>query len=324
LDIKFVTYTRVETGIPPKPQQLRRIDEATAGFLGDHVENLLKKATRDSAALAARFIDHDARELFTSLYRGTADQFLDAADRLAERLTDAMDGRTSEGLFVALRAENANSEVVAGVLKLQVVPGHGAVLHQLESGELQLAAVTDMLEKPGELEKGALVAKSLRDGEVYCADRLQVKARYFPAAFGIRRFAAPAPAVTAFFDTAQNIAPALVAPIAAAWPTVEPDYTREVLARLGEAVPELTPQVQEDIIAALEAFPEPVAWLDTRRKVRESYKIGGITLSGPIEEMRQRVSVATQPEGGWRIALEAAEQPTPTHTASVARRADAP
>jgi hypothetical protein len=319
LGITFVTYTRVETGIPPKPQQLRQIDAATAGFLGEHVDKLLRKATRDTAAMPARFADPDAHALFTSLYRGTADQFLDAADRLAERLADAMDGRASEGLFVALRVQTEVPEVVAGVLKLQVVPGHGAVLQQLESGELQLAAVTDMLEQPGELEKGALVAKSLKDGEVYCADRLPSSARYFPNAFGIRRFAAPAAAAKAFFDTAQRVAPALVAPIATAWPTVEPDYTREVLARLGETVPGLTARIQEDIIEALEAYPEPVAWLDTRRRVRETYKIGGITLSGPIEEMRRAVSVEQRSEDAWQIVLETSEQPTPGHIASTAR-----
>jgi hypothetical protein len=322
LDIKFVTYTRVEAGMPPKPQQLREIDEATAGFLGDHVDKLLKKATSGAAALAARFAEPDAHKLFRSLYRGTANEFLDAADRLAERLADAMDSRASDGLFVALRAESADFEVVAGVLKLQVVEGHGAVLQQLESGELQLAAVTDMLEQPGNLEKGALVAKSLKDGEVYCADRLQVKARYFPTALGIRRFAAPAEAAKSFFDTAQRVAPALVAQIAAAWPKAEPDYTREVLARLGDEVCGLTAEIQEKIIEALEAYPEPVAWLDTQRKVRESYKFGGITVSGPIEEMRQRISVAPQPEGGWQVVLETPEQPKVSHTASAARRAD--
>lgn len=322
MDIKFVTYTRVEVGIPPKPQQLREIDEATARFLGDHVDKLLKKATGGGAALAARFTEPDAHKLFTNLYRGTADQFLEAADRLAERLVDAMDSRASDGLFVALRAQSADCEVVAGVLKLQVVEGHAAVLQQLESGELQLAAVTDMLEQPGNLEKGALVAKSLKDGEVYCADRLQVKARYFPTALGIRRFAAPAEAAKSFFDTAQRVAPALVAQIAAAWPEIEPDYTREVLARLGDEVSGLTAQIQERIIEALEAYPEPVAWIDTQRKVRETYKCGGITVSGPIEEMRQRVTLASQPEGGWQLVLQSSEQPKLSHTASAARRTD--
>ena len=317
--LKFVTYTRVAAGTACKPPQLQRLDESTAEFLLEHVRSLIKKATKDDVSLAARFADPDAHELFRHLYSGTAEQFLDATHRLAERLTAAMDRRTTEGLLIALRTESDNAEIVAGVLKLQAAAEHGAVLRQLESGELQLAAVTGMLERPGELEKGALVAQSLKDGEVFCADRLSVGARYFPAALGIRRFAAAAPAAKAFFDTVQKLAPALVPSIARTWPSIGPDHTREVLARLGEQIPELTPTLQGEIVEVLETYPEPVAWLDTRRKVKETYKIGGITLSGPIEEMRMQVSRAQTDEGPWRLVLDCADEPVPSHSASAVR-----
>jgi hypothetical protein len=319
LRLKFVTYTRVAAGAAGKPPRLHQLDGATAEFLLEHVRSLIKKATRDDGAPAARFADPDAHQLFRRLYSGSAREFLEATHRLAERLTEAMDGRTSEGLLVALRTESEDAEIVAGVLKLQVASGHGAVLQRLESGELQLAAVTGMLESPSDLEKGALVAQSLKDGEVFCADRLSVKARYFPAALGIRRFAAAAPAAKAFFDTVQKVAPALVPRIAQAWPRVEPDHTREVLARLGEQVPELTPQLQEEVVEVLETYPEPVAWLDTRRKVKETYKVGGITLSGPIEEMRRQVGCARTAEGPWRLVIDCVDEPVPTHSASAVR-----
>jgi hypothetical protein len=317
--LKFVAYTRVAADATCKPPRLHQLDGATADFLLEHVGSLVKRATKDDGAPAARFADPDAHELFRHLYSGTPDQFLAATHRLAERLTEAMDRRTSEGLLVALRTESEGAEIVAGVLKLQVATEHGAALQRLESGELQLAAVTGLLERPGDLEKGALVAQSLKDGEVYCADRLSLTARYFPSALGIRRFAAAAPAAKAFFDTIQKVAPALVPRIARAWPNVEPDHTREVLARLGEQVPELTPQLQEEVVEVLETYPDPVAWLDTRRKVKETYKVGGITLSGPIEEMRRQVSSARTEEGPWRLVLDCADEPVPSHSASGVR-----
>jgi len=319
LNLKFVTYTRVAAGEAGKPPQLHQLDAATAEFLLEHVRSLIKKATKDDGAPPARFADPDAHELFRQLYSGSSTQFLDATRRLAERLTEAMDGRTSEGLLVALRTESDDAEIIAGVLKLQTAAEHGAVLRQLESGDLQLATVTGMLERPGDLEKGALVAQSLKDGEVFCAERLSVRARYFPAALGIRRFAAAAPAAKAFFDTAQKVAPALVPQIARAWPSIEPDHTREVLARLGDQVPELTPQLQEQIVEVLETYPEPVAWLDTRRKVKETYTVGGITLSGPIEEMRRQVSRVQTSEGPWQLMLDCTDEPVPSHSASAVR-----
>jgi len=319
LGLKFVSYTRVAAGTVGKPPRLHQLDGPTAEFLLEHVRSLIKKATKDDGAPAARFADPDAHALFRHLYAGTPDQFLEATHRLAERLAEAMDGRTSEGLLVALRTDSEDGEIVAGILKLQAAAEHGAILRQLDSGELQLAAITGMLERPGDLEKGALVAQSLKDGEVFCADRLSVKARYFPAALGFRRFAAAAPAAKAFFDTVQRIAPSLVPGIARAWPQVEPDHTREVLARLGEQVADFTPQLQEQVVEVLETYPEPVAWLDTRRKVKETYKVGGITLSGPIEEMRRLVSRSQTAEGPWLLVVDCADEPVPSHSTSAVR-----
>jgi hypothetical protein len=314
LKINCITYTRVAAGLDPKPPILQQVDSAIENFLRAHIDDLLSKAAKDDATPPAQFTDDEAKDLFWCLYQGTESEFLGSAQQLATRLTERMNGRTAEGLLLALRAETDTNGRVAGLLKLQVVAEHGAVLQRLESGELQLSAVTDMLEKPGDLQKGALVATSLPHGEVYCADRLTAAARYFPESFGIRLFAKPSAATKTFFDIAHRLAPTYVASIADAWPTLEPGTTRDVLGELGEKIPDITPELQEEMIEALESSPRPVVRLDTTRRVKESYKIGGITLTGPIEEMRQKVGISQRPDGSWQIAIKSLEEPQPTHT----------
>jgi hypothetical protein len=313
LDISHMTYARVAVGASPGYPELHTVDTRIADFLSDHINDLLVQATKDGASPPARFGDGEAQALFRNLHNGTDEKFLESAHTLATRLISAMNGRMSEGLLVALRAETEANGRIAGLLKLQVVAEHGAVLQKLESGELELSAVSDMLEKPGDLEKGALVATSLPDGEVYCADRLSAAARYFPEAFGIRIFAKRAAATRAFFDIAYQIAEDHIPRIAEAWHTLQSGPTREVLAELGEKVPEITPGLQDEMVEALETAPRPVVRLDTTREVKETYKIGEITLSGPIDEIRQRVKMSQKPDGGWRITIDSPEKPMPGH-----------
>lgn len=313
MNISHMTYTRVAGGLTPGYPELRPVDPRIADFLGDHVVDLLDKATRSGASPPAKFTDSEAQVLFRKLHSGMDEEFLESAHVLAKRLIHVMNGRTSEGLLLALRAETKTNGRVAGLLKLQVAAEHGAVLEKLESGELQLSAVSGLLEKPGDLEKGALVATSLPDTSVYCADRLFAASRYFPEAFSIRLFAKPAGATRTFFDVAHVAAEKHMPQIVEAWATLQPGATREVLAELSEKVGEITPQLQEEIAEALETAPRPVVYLDTTRGLKEIYKIGGITLSGPIEEMRQKVQISQMDHGGWQITIDSPEEPQPAH-----------
>lgn len=307
-----MTYARVAVGACPQSPELQPIEAGIKGFLCDHVDALLKKAQNREASPPGRFRENDARDLFRKLHTGTDPEFLSSAYSLAKRLIDGMNGRTSEGLLVALRAETERDGRVAGLLKLQVVAPNGAILRKLESGELMLSAVQDMLEQPGALEKGALVASSLPDGEVFCADRLSAAARYFPEAFDIRVFAKPAAAVKIFFDAVHAIAGDLAPQVAEIWPTLRPGPVRDLLAELGQKIPDLTPELLAEITEMLEAAPRPVGGLDTRRVVRETYEIGGITLTGPIDEMQRNVRISERSDGGWQLTVDSSEKPEST------------
>lgn len=312
INIQYMTYVRVDAGLIPEPPNLQAVELPIEDFLRAHVDDLLDKATKNDAAPPARFTDADAEELFRYLHTGSEAEFLDSVGELATRLIARMNGATAEGLLLALRATHGSGQI-AGLLKLQVVAENGAVLKRLESGELQLSAVQDLLEKPGDLQKGALVTSALPAGQVYCADKLSRTSQYFPDAFGIRIYAKPSAATRAFFDIAQALAPGLVAPIAQCWPTLQPGTVREVLAELGETLPDLQPRLQEEMIETLESAARPVLRLDTTRRVKETLKAGEVTISGPIEAMRQHVAISRIESGEWHTVVSSDDQPDVAH-----------
>lgn len=316
MEITHLTYARVAHDATPHFPDFRPIDDGVMDFLGDHIDSLFEMAGKSDATPPGRFIGTDAQRLFRHLHTGSADDFRTAADALTKRLIDKMNGTTAEGLLVCVRAAApAYGGRVAGVLKLEVVAPNGAALHELDSGETVLAAVKDMLDSPGRLHKGALVASGLPAGQVLCGDRVaQGMARYFPEAFDIQIFCRPSVAAKTFFDAVAEAAGSLMSEVAVAWPAVRPGSPREVLAELGQKVPGLTASLQAEIAERLETAPRPVARLDSRRTVKQTYHAGEIIISGPIEEMGSRVHVATAPDGtGWRITVDSPGPPLPSH-----------
>src|SRR4051812_14579298 len=194
-----MTYAVVAADRTPDSPEFLPIDDGITGYLGDHINSLFEKAQADNATPPGRFRDRDAQRLFRDLHTGAEPEFLAAADALARRLIGRMDGRTAEGLLVCVRAETPAQGRVAGVFKLQRVTPHGAVLRELDTGEKVLAAVKDLMDSPGQLQKSALVATSLADGQVLCGDRLLHVARYFAEAFAIQIYSRPSDAIKAFF-----------------------------------------------------------------------------------------------------------------------------
>jgi hypothetical protein len=314
LNITHMTYAKVAANTSPRLPELRSTDVGITDFLDDHIRELIAMTRKPSATPPGRFTRPESQTLFRQLHTGSDDEFLASADALTKRLISRMNKATAEGLLICLRAETGKEGLVAGVLKLQVVAPNAAVLDALDSGEVVLTAVKDLLEKPGDLQKGALVTSELPHDEVLCGDRVTHIARYFPEAFDIQIFSRPTEAVRAFFDAVDAHAEgSLVAEVAEAWATVQPGPVRQVLNELGRKVPQLTSQLQADIAERLEVAPRPVADLDTARTVKETYNIGGITVSGPIDEMRRHVHRLEKPDGGWQLIIESTGRPTPNH-----------
>jgi hypothetical protein len=302
-----MAYARVAADAVPAYPKLRSIDQGVNDFLADHIRDLRQLASARRTQ-PGRFIDSEAQALFHSLCYDPDPGFLAAADTLTKRLIGEMDKRTAAGLLICLRATDA-SDMVAGVLKLQVVAEHGAVLESLDSGEEVLSAVTKLLDKPGDLQKGALVTSSLPADRAVTGDRLGQDAAYFPAAFSIQIYSRPAESVGELLDAVEEVSPELAGPVASILPSIAPGEPPTVLAALGQKLPQLTSDVQADVAEKLEHRPRPVGFIDTRKRSTETIKIGDITVSGPIPAMRQYARMEELRDQTWQVIVRGKDRP---------------
>jgi hypothetical protein len=288
------------------------IDKGINDFLADHIRDL-RYLTVARQTQPGRFVDPQAQTLFRSLGYDKTPDFLATVDLLTNRLISKMDHRTKAGLLICLRA-NDDSNLIAGVLKLQVVAEHGAVLEKLDSGDEVLSAVTDLLDKPGDLQKGALVMSALPEGQVLTGDRLTGQdAIYFPTAFGIQLYARPSESVGELLDAVEATAPDLVGTVAAELPSVPRGDTSAVLSELGNRIPGLDGSRQADVAQRLERLRRPVGIIDTTRRTREQIRIGDITISGPIEAMRQYTRITQLHDQRWQVVVEGTTEPKRRH-----------
>jgi hypothetical protein len=313
--ITHMTLAKVAHDAVSASPELREVDRGINAFLGDHIVGL-REMTSKRKTTPGKFTDIEAKRLFRDLFTGPDTNFLDAADNLTKRLIAKMDARTAKGLLICLRAYD-DQECYGGVLKLQVVAPNAAVLEELASGAVKLSAVRDLLDKPGDLQKGALSTSWLAEDRIMVGDQLGQDSAYFPEAFAIRVYARPATAVADLFAVLDKVAPKLAAPVAAALPAVSSGDPTTVLAALGEKIPELTPGIQSRIVDTLENQARPVARIDTSRPATETIRAGDIKITGPVQEMRRQVRIVQQADaletGGWTVIIDSLRQPRRTH-----------
>lgn len=313
--ITHMTLAKVSHDAESASPDLREVDDGINAFLGDHIMGLREMTSRRKTS-PGKFTEPEAMRLFHDLFTGPDADFLTASASLTKRLIEKMDARTAKGLLICLRAHD-HQERYGGVLKLQVVAPNAAVLEELASGAVKLSAVRDLLDKPGDLQKGALSTSWLAEDRIMVGDQLGQDAAYFPEAFAIRIYARPATAVADLFAALDKVAPKLAAPVAAALPAVSSGDPTGVLAALGEKVPELTPGIQSRIIDALENQARPVAQIDTARAATETIRVGEIKITGPVSQMRQQVRIEQQEDAteaeGWTVIIDSPREPRRTH-----------
>jgi hypothetical protein len=307
VEISRVAYGRVAAGVVPSAPVLREINDGVNAFLADHIR-ALKEMTESRRTQAGSFTDPSAQDLFRSLLYDEEPGFLAAADTLTKRLFAAMDHRTKPGLLICVSATD-ESNVIAGVLKLEVAAKHGAVLERLDTGEEVLSAVTDMLDRPGDLQKGALVSSGLADNQVMTGDRLIPDAAYFPNAFGIQIYSRPSQGAGQLLDVVAEAEPDLAPAVAASLPSIPSGGVHDVLAALGQQVPGLTRDVQATVADALAHRPRPVGMVDTSKTSTMRIKIGDITISGPTASMLRNTRVQGPAVQGWQVVVAGTEEP---------------
>ncbi len=307
--IALMTYCRVVAGGAPVRRGSRPRDAGIDAFLIGHVESLMTRAASGDAPLA-EVVDVETAGLFAQLAEGKPKSFYDAAHQMALRLVGEMDGRTSPGLLVCLRLAEPNEPNLAAALKLEVITPNSAVLDRLDSGEEVLSSVTNVLDAPGDLQKGAVYPDRRPQSQIVLGDRLPREALYFPRALGVRVEEKAIPAAAAMVKAIQAISPDVAEKVAVSMPELDSGRVEDVLARAAEELPELSVDVQQRAAAALNALPRPARRVDTSAPLRKTIRADGITISGLVQRMNQAVRMTPGPTGGYVITVTVQNEPT--------------
>lgn len=312
MDVSLLTYCVVTPDRSHMESKLVAVEDGIRDFLTEHVAHLQKAQKGDNASPPGVVADTESREIFQALHAGTEADFLEAASKLTKRLIGKMNKVTKSGLLMIFRAEDEAGRLAA-VLKLEIQEPTGAVMKRLENGEIELSAVKDMLEKPGDLQKGVLVVDGLPDDEVICRDKLFQQSKYFPEAMGIQMFLKPKESSAAFLDLLQQASPAALESVVEALHRIPPGPPREVLAQLGEVVSGMESGLQNEIATQLEDAARPVRRIDTSRPITRTIQIGEITIKGPAHSLKETLKIIETPDGTFQVVIDCPVRPYDTY-----------
>ena len=271
-------------------------------YLSEHIDSLIERA-RVGALSPAVFRSANAQVRFSKLTTGTPQDFVAASQDIADRLFASMDMRAKRGFFVTIRC----SLPVGGVaLKLDVHDAAAASLRLDSSGEPTLEAVQDLLDIPGELQKGAIVPDSRPDSDVIVGDKLAVTSLYFLEALDVQQHVAAGPATADFLSVVQDLAPTKVRAVAAA---LEDAHRTTVGAFLQEHADLLDPAETESVLGGVRVRRRPIDILDPENyALREEVEADGIVVRGRASSMREKMRIRTRP-GGYLIEILVDEEP---------------
>lgn len=301
-----VTYGYVANDRQAPLLALREVSVEVAEYLSQHAQTL--RGAAEVKSPPARFDTPAHRGAFERLQMGTDEEFIVAAQELVHRLTSRMDGRSKRGFFVCfreIRAEGIASEAV--VLKLDVIEKAAAAIKHGAGETLTLEAVRDLLELPGDLQKGAVFPDARQQSDVIVGDRLVETAQYFLDSIGAVEVQRPATAAAQLLKAVYREAGATVAVEAAA-----------ALRLGGETTPAtffdnhptlLSDEQQEAVLGGLTSGKRtvesvgPVGMVLNQRIIAD-----GITVTGPLDRMTNQVRVAEN-GGRWEIVIAVSERP---------------
>lgn len=302
--IELVAYAYLHPGSATPACRVQRVSAEISGYLEKHLDDLVGRAQRGSSA-PAYFRGSKARSRVADLLSGTNGRFLAAAQDLTDRLHTAMDNRSERGFLVALR-RSADRNHEAGVLKLDVHDEPAAVARAI-NGDLLLEAVQDLLDLPGDLQKGAVYPDPRADSEVVVGDKVMTEtAQYFLRALEVQQIAAVSSSTKAFVDAVGTVAVRWIDDVvkeldAYDKPITPQDFFQEHPAFLSETE-------QQQVLARLEEQQRPVRTINpVLRPPKVVVAADGITIRGGVAEMDK---VSWRPhDGGWRIQIDVPEEP---------------
>lgn len=310
LDISLTTLSLVDhDASPPAPRLEENLETSVRMFFVEHILALLKRSQKADSPPPARFVDPEAQDLFQSLHMGDTTEFLRAAGVLTKRLIGRMNRSTKRGLLVCIRAEDP-TERIGAVLKLEIVAPTGTTLEELASGQVRLSAVTNLMDQPGDLQKGALATSQMSAEEVLCGEAFNYQSRYFPEAFGIQVFARPSRGSSGLLNAIARSDRHLAQQVAEALPQVTPGPLRDVVSKLGEHLPALDPETRTTIIDTLEKNRLPITHVNTQENVTAVIDQGGMIIRGPVTTFHDAVQIRQSQDGGWEAVVRFDKEPT--------------
>ena len=282
--------------------QERSTSAEVRAYLDAHVNALAAKASNGSLSPAV-FRSADASTRFNRLASGSKADFLNKSQDLAERLFARMDQRAKRGFFVTLRRTGPS---LGAALKLDVHDAAAAALRFDSTGGPTLEAVKDLLDIPGELQKGAIVPDRRGDSEVIVGDKLAVTSLYFLDALDAEQHALAGPATAELLRVVQEVAPHKAAATAAVLEVEERTTLVNFLDRHEDLLD------QEERIAVLDRArvrKRPIDGIDpSSYALREQIEADGITIRGRASTIRQKLQISPRP-GGYRIQIDVDEEP---------------
>jgi hypothetical protein len=305
MSLVYVAYAYVKAGGPVPACSLRSVSTEIATYLTSHIDALHGRAVKESSP-PAEFLAPEAKQRFQDLLSGSEDAFLAAAQELTANLHMAMPGNAARGFFVVLRESVAGSPRAAA-LKLDVQKRPMAAARQVGMDTL-LESVKDLLDSPGELQKGAVYPDPRGDSQVVVGDKsIEDPAKYFLRAIQVEQIAHPRLGSSLVLRTVSAIAPAKAGAVAHAIAR----YTKEVTAsKIFEDHPNLLAEAERTrVITSLESQTRPVRLVNpVLRPPRAVIKADGITISGLAAAVDPAVHWYRR-DGKWVIEVSVSEEP---------------
>ena len=302
MPLTIVSYAYVEPGGPPPQMRVRATSAEVRTYLGAHVDALLGKAAAGSLS-PALFRSTDSCTRFGRLMTGPRAEFVTASQDLADRLFSRMDQRARRGFFITLRG---SGPALGAALKLDVRDAAAAALRLDSTGQPTLEAVKDLLDVPGELQKGAVVPDNRAESDLIIGDKLVVTSLYFLDALDAEQRAAAGPATADFLRVVQEVAPTKAAATAAALEQEARISLVEFFERHNDL---LNDDEQAEVLDRARVRRRPIDAIDPETYIlREEIEADGIVIRGRAVTIRQKLRIAPRP-GGYRIQIDVDEAP---------------
>ncbi|HTE86228.1 MAG TPA: hypothetical protein VK821_16005, partial [Dehalococcoidia bacterium] len=243
--IKWLTYVYIRAGGESPACSAQSVPSDAELYLEEHVTALQSKG-RSGASPPAEFLEPAHRQRFEDLLCGHEQQFLAAATSLAAQVQAGLHGGTTDGLFVGLNGD-ASGIAFASVLKLEVTEKHRGALQDVAGGKIAISTVQNLLDKPGDRQKGVVVPDPRPDSSLIVGDRLSETALFFLSAIGARQAQKPALAAVEMAKVFQEVAPDLAVAMVERLTTSEARTPQEFLGQERELSAATRAQVMEKL-----------------------------------------------------------------------------